>query len=72
MELKDYSVLNLMMNMDVGVCTARVLQKYLLEFLEEEGSEGGGESENEERILAEGENDEREEEDVDEEEERFL
>ncbi|MCD6275942.1 MAG: tetratricopeptide repeat protein, partial [Thermoplasmata archaeon] len=73
MELKDYSVLNLMMNMDVGVCTARVLQKYLLEFLEEEeGSEGRGESENEERILAEGENDERGEEDVDEEEERFL
>ena len=72
MELKDYSVLNLMINLDVGVCTARVLQRYLLEFLEEEGSEVVGESENEEGISAEGKNEERDKDMEDEEEETFL
>ena len=36
LELKDYSLLNLMINLDVGVCTARLLQEYLRELEEDE------------------------------------
>ena len=60
LELKDHSLLNLMINLDVGICTARLLQEYLKELEEEEEEEREVEVKAEEKEPAKMEEEEKE------------
>jgi tetratricopeptide (TPR) repeat protein len=62
MDLKNFSLLNLMMNLNIGLCKAKLLQKLLMELSDEEEIEVGEVVEEEElEELEEEENEEEEE-----------
>jgi len=50
MDIKNISLLNLMLNLEVGICRARKIQKIMKEFLEEEEEEEGSVVEDNENI----------------------